>query len=301
MRAEDLFYFLRKIPQYPEILRRSRAGFNRHRNSGLNRKVSEALLSWGRNTQGFNLEETGLLVESLLPWRTGPFTINDLKIDSEWRSEIKWEQIRPHLPPLKNAKILDVGAGNGYFSFKLLEKDPHSILAVDPVDRCWLQFKVLQGALNEPRVSFLPLGIGELDLFDSTFDFALCMGVIYHQREPVEALKKLRQALRPGGSCLLESLSIPGDYLEPLIPTERYAKMRNAWVIPTVTVMANWLCHAGFRDVKIAGVYPITVEEQRRTKFAPYESLAEFLDPNDRSKTIEGYPAPQKGIVVGWR
>jgi tRNA (mo5U34)-methyltransferase len=28
------------------------------------------------------------------------------------------------------------------------------------------------------------------------------------------------------------------------------------------------------------------------------ESLAEFLDPNDRSKTVEGYPAPLRAVLT---
>ncbi len=34
------------------------------------------------------------------------------------------------------------------------------------------------------------------------------------------------------------------------------------------------------------------------TPWVPYESLADFLEPRDRSKTIEGYPAPHTALVV---
>jgi len=41
-----------------------------------------------------------------------------------------------------------------------------------------------------------------------------------------------------------------------------------------------------------------SLEEQRRTDWMISESLAEFLDPNDQSKTVEGYPAPIRAVIV---
>ncbi len=48
----------------------------------------------------------------------------------------------------------------------------------------------------------------------------------------------------------------------------------------------------------IADVCVTTTEEQRRTEWMVTESLADFLDPNDRSKTVEGYPAPQRAVLI---
>ena len=41
-----------------------------------------------------------------------------------------------------------------------------------------------------------------------------------------------------------------------------------------------------------------TLDEQRRTDWMRNESLADFLDPVDASKTIEGYPAPKRAIII---
>jgi tRNA (mo5U34)-methyltransferase len=41
-----------------------------------------------------------------------------------------------------------------------------------------------------------------------------------------------------------------------------------------------------------------TVEEQRGTEWMKYQSLSDFLDPNDHSKTIEGLPAPMRAVIV---
>ncbi|MEW8068099.1 MAG: DUF1698 domain-containing protein, partial [Candidatus Thiodiazotropha endolucinida] len=41
-----------------------------------------------------------------------------------------------------------------------------------------------------------------------------------------------------------------------------------------------------------------TIEEQRATEWMRFESLADYLDPADRSLTIEGYPAPRRAVFV---
>jgi len=238
------------------------------------------------------------LCKKLSPWRVGPYQLGSLTIDAEWRSHIKWDRISPLLGETSDKRIADIGASSGYFLFKLLQGDPELALGFDPIDRCWLQFSVLQHLINDPRLGFIPTGLATLEAFPGFFDIVLCMGVIYHQRDPFMACKRLYQSIRPGGRVILESLTInePGSHL--LVPKERYAKMRNAWIIPTPEALEALLLRAGFTNTTIHRFGPITTSEQRRTEWAPYESLADFLDPTDSSRTIEGYPAPHSAAVV---
>ncbi|MBT6421394.1 MAG: DUF1698 domain-containing protein, partial [Porticoccaceae bacterium] len=48
----------------------------------------------------------------LHPWRKGPYELFGLPIDTEWRSDWKWDRVLPHLQALNNRLILDVGCGN---------------------------------------------------------------------------------------------------------------------------------------------------------------------------------------------
>ena len=41
-----------------------------------------------------------------------------------------------------------------------------------------------------------------------------------------------------------------------------------------------------------------STNEQRQTEWMTYHSLADFLDPNDRTKTVEGYPAPMRATII---
>lgn len=241
------------------------------------------------------------LCQKLTPWRVGPYQLSSLTIDSEWRSPIKWERIAPLLGETSGKRIADIGASNGYFLFKLLKGDPELALGFDPIDRCWLQFSVLQHLIQERRLGFVPTGLATLEAFPNFFDLVLCMGVIYHQRDPFMACKRLYQSMRPGGRVILESLTINEAGSHLLVPKERYAKMRNAWIIPTAEALESLLLRAGFTDTTIHRFGPVTTSEQRRTEWAPYESLADFLDPADPTRTIEGYPAPHSAAVVATR
>jgi tRNA (mo5U34)-methyltransferase len=248
--------------------------------------------------QSADIAHLNTLCKTLTPWRVGPYQLGSLTIDSEWRSQIKWDRIARLLGDISDRRVADVGTSNGYFLFKLLQGNPALALGFDPVDRCWLQFSILQHLIQDPRLGFVPTGLAALDAFPNFFDLVLCMGVIYHQRDPFMACKRLYQSVRPGGRVLLESLTIdePGPHL--LVPKERYAKMRNAWIIPTAEALESLLLRAGFKDTTTLRFGPITTFEQRRTEWAPYESLADFLDPADSSRTVEGYPAPHSAAVV---
>jgi tRNA (mo5U34)-methyltransferase len=239
------------------------------------------------------------ICRSLISWRTGPYQLGEFALDTEWRSHMKWRRVSPMIPQRSGMRIADVGCSNGYFLYKLSTLHPEIAIGFDPVERCWLQFALLQSILRVPNLAFLPMGILGLDAFPDFFDFILCMGVIYHQRDQALAVRKLYDATRPGGHVLLESLVVPGDEPLTITPPDRYAKMRNAWTMPSAASLKTLFLNAGFQDVRVKSFGPLTTFEQRRTELAPFESLSDFLDPNDPSRTVEGHPAPHTAAVIG--
>jgi tRNA (mo5U34)-methyltransferase len=74
--------------------------------------------------------------------------------------------------------------------------------------------------------------------------------------------------------------------------------MRNVYFIPDLSVMTSWLSRAGFKEIQCLDITPTTVAEQRRTGWIQTESLSDFLDPDDLSKTVEGYPAPVRAVFI---
>ena len=100
---------------------------------------------------------------------------------------------------------------------------------------------------------------------------------------------------------ILETLVIDEKEGEVLIPEGRYAQMRNVWAIPSVNTLAQWMEQAGYRDVRCVDVNQTSTQEQRRTPWMTFQSLADYLDPADPNKTIEGYPAPRRAIMLASR
>jgi tRNA (mo5U34)-methyltransferase len=250
-------------------------------------------------TEAVNDEELKELCRSLISWRVGPYQLGSLSLDTEWRSFMKWNRVSPLIPQRAGMRIADIGCSNGYFVYKLSTLQPEIAVGFDPVERCWLQHALLQSILRVPKIAFVPMGLLALDAFPNFFDLTLCMGVIYHQRDQGLAVRRLYEATRPGGHALLESLVVDRD--EPLVitPPDRYAKMRNAWTIPSPPLLERLFRDAGFTDVQVHRFGPLTPDEQRRTELAPFESLADFLDPSDHSRTVEGHPAPHTAAVIG--
>lgn len=256
------------------------------------------------NDSIFNTNDSKMIEEialGLSHWRKGPFQLGELFIDSEWRSNIKWERIRPSLGDLKHKTILDIGCNNGYFMFEMLKQNPKTVLGIDPVPYCEAQFNFLQHFCQAPNLFFEMLGIQEVQHFDQLFDGILNMGIIYHHANPIEQLKHCRKALKKDGFLLLESITIPGEKSMALFPEDRYARMRNVWFIPTANCMKNWLHKAKFKHVEIVFDELLTNEEQRVTSWSGGASLDDFLDPQEPSKTIEGHPAPRRAAIIAYK
>jgi tRNA (mo5U34)-methyltransferase len=239
------------------------------------------------------------LLMQLHPWRKGPYEICGLFIDTEWRSDWKWERLRPHIQPLQGRLVLDVGCGNGYHGWRMLGEGARQVIGIDPTQLFVLQFEAMRHFLDrQAPLQVLPLAVQDLPANLQGFDTVFSMGVLYHRRSPFAHLAELKGALRKGGELVLETLVIEGGLGEVLVPEGRYAKMRNVWFIPSAETLNSWLRRAGFRRIRLIDSSQTSVEEQRSTAWMRFESLADYLDPQDRNRTVEGYPAPRRAIFV---
>lgn len=234
----------------------------------------------------------------LMPWRKGPFNLFGQQIDSEWQSFYKWNRITPFLPDLNGKNVLDIGCNNGYYLFRLLAKNPKLLLGIDPLLIYFYQFYAIDRYIHAKNLNFLPLGMEHLAMFKEFFDVVFCMGILYHRASPIESLKTIKNTLMPNGHLILETITYPGEDSLAFSPEERYGKMPNIYFIPTVTCLVNWLKRVGFKKNQIISTTITTHEEQRKTEWMTFESLADYLNVSDSSKTIEGYPAPRRTIII---
>lgn len=242
--------------------------------------------------RSFSKEELIQKLQTFHPWRKGPYNFFGINIDTEWRSDWKWERISPHIKPLKGCRVLDVGCGNGYHGWRMRGSGAEFVLGIEPFTLSVMQFFVMQKYIADPNHHVIPIGIEELPSNLECFDTVFSMGVLYHRRSPIDHLFELKGALCKGGELVLETLVVEGDQNSVFMPRGRYAKMRNVWFLPSIDAMKLWLHRCGFKDVKCINVTETNREEQRSTEWMRFESLADFLDKNNRKKTIEGAPAP---------
>lgn len=238
------------------------------------------------------------LLRQLHPWRKGPFSLHGVEIDSEWRSDWKWDRLSDHIAPLSGRTVLDVGCGNGYYCWRMAGGGAHLVLGIDPTILYVMQYLATAHFLRVPEVSVLPLALEDLPVTMTGFDTVFSMGVLYHRRSPMDHLQDLRRLLRPGGELVLETLVLdrPGDQV--LVPQGRYARMRNVWFIPTPSALVTLLGRCGYCDARLIDVTPTTVGEQRSTDWMRFQSLGDFLDPDDSTRTLEGLPAPRRGVFI---
>lgn len=237
-------------------------------------------------------------LRALHPWRKGPFELCGIPIDAEWRSDLKWARFADAMAPLQGRLVLDVGCGNGYYALRMLGAGAARVIGIDPTLRYVFQFAVLRHFLDDPPVHVLPLAMDELPPTPRAFDTVFSMGVLYHRRAALDHLIALRDCLRPGGELVLETLVVEGDEQTVLLPPGRYAQMRNVWFLPSVAALEGWLRRCGYEHIRTVDVSATTVAEQRRTDWMQFQSLADFLDPHDSSRTVEGLPAPRRATVL---
>ena len=231
-------------------------------------------------------------MRTFMPWRKGPFSIFDIEIDAEWQSQRKWNRIVPFLPDLKGRIIGDIGCNNGYYMFRMAEQQPALALGFEPYLQHYFTFRILNSFAGCPNLRMEPLGVEVINLFARSFDIIFLMGIIYHRSAPIDMLRDLKKALKPGGTIIVESQAIPGPEPVALFPAGRYAKVPGTYFVPTASCLANWLTRAGFRDVELFFQHEMNSSEQRRTEWMVFESYADFIDSADPSRTVEGYPAP---------
>lgn len=247
------------------------------------------------------LDSIKTTLQDLRPWRKGPFEICGIPIDSEWRSEMKWQRLAGEISPLNGRLVLDVGCGNGYYAMRMRGCGARLVIGLEPTLQYVIQFAAISHFIAPQPVHVLPLRLEESIAGIGEFDTTFSMGVLYHQRSPIDHLRHLHATLRKGGELVLETLVLPGNDARARTPRDRYARMRNVWLLPTIAELTTWLERSGFTGNRLVDVSVTTVEEQRATAWMTFESLEHALDAEDPSLTVEGWPAPRRAIVISKR
>ncbi|TQR61417.1 tRNA 5-methoxyuridine(34)/uridine 5-oxyacetic acid(34) synthase CmoB [Campylobacter troglodytis] len=266
----------------------------------LEKRVKKGILSLDESVNlscelEFN-EEIKQIALDLKPWRKGPFRINELFIDSEWQSFVKFNLLKPYLNEIQGKVVADVGCNNGYYMFKMLEFSPKKLVGFDPSMRCFLQFKLIN-ALAKTAIKYELLGVEALPNYKHKFDLIFCLGVLYHRSDPLKMLKELKAGLNKKGVVFLDTVFIEDEREIALVPKKTYSKISNIYFVPSILALKNWCERAGFSHFEVLATKTTDSFEQRKTEWSDGFSLSDFLDPLNSNLTCEGYPAPQRVYV----
>jgi len=235
------------------------------------------------------------VAKRLKPWRKGPFRVSNTFIDSEWKSYIKYNLLKPYFN-IENKIVADIGCNNGYYLFRMLEEKPKRLVGFDPSAIIYSQFQFINHFAKTDIIYEL-LGVEHIEYYEHRFDTIFCLGVLYHRADPIGMLKSIFKGLNNGGELILDTFMIDGDDEIVLTPKGRYSKIPNIYFIPTVNALKNWCYRAGFSEIEILDIKKTDLNEQRKTEWIDHQSLEDFLDPNDNNLTIEGYPAPKRVYI----
>lgn len=307
----DLYALPAELPGWPLHLIKERfnpsyhGDFERWRNAAeslpktnTEHRVYDDTVSAGMACDQETLGAMEVSLKQLHPWRKGPFRFGDLHINTEWRSDWKWQRMRQALGDLSGQRVLDIGCGNGYFGWRALQAGAREVIGIDPSILFCIQHYAIQKFFNDKRNWVLPIKVEELPT-SVQFDLTLSMGVLYHRRDPLRHVQQLFDLTAIGGRAVLETLVVTDA--ESLYPAGRYARMSNVWCVPSNDQVVQWMQQVGFDQVQVLDVTTTTVDEQRSTEWMHFGSLSGCLDDQDPSRTIEGHPAPVRAIFMGLR
>ncbi len=246
------------------------------------------------------------ILSQLCPWRKGPFSILGTFIDAEWRSDKKWDRLNLLYDNYKlcfGKKILDVGCNNCYYSFRMLAEGATMVLGIDPIPKYSFYNYLYSIIVPQLPLFFEMCGVENVAWFRNYFDVVFCMGILYHQRNPLYALEMVKQSLCKGGMVVIETLCIDSVEDICLFPKKEYQKSRGYWFIPSPSVLYSWLRRSGFDIVAHDTPVETNISEQRKTEWIDSQSLESFIITKKHGreyiqKTIEGYPPPYRTIVL---
>ena len=99
-----------------------------------------------------------------------------------------------------HGRVIEIGAGIGTFSERILESGVDDLLLVEPDDACAEVLRERFGSNEKVTVTTESVpGSSEVEARAGTTDFVLCQNVLEHIEDHEAAVVAMTEALRPGG------------------------------------------------------------------------------------------------------
>lgn len=159
------------------------------------------------------------------------------------------------LPPLpERGRFLDLGAGAGHIGLALAQQLPgwRGVLC-DQAETAEVAQENIRAAGLSDRVEALGCDVN-CDSIGSGYDLIWCSSVLHFLSAPQAAVRKLFEALNPGGMLLLAHAELADDAELAARVLPFYAPMiLRGHYLPASGELAQWMADAGFRDIRALG------------------------------------------------
>jgi len=104
--------------------------------------------------------------------------------------------------PMLGSRVLEIGAGIGNLTSLLVPRDRYLASDINPAYLAYLE----NLSVGKPYLEVALLDLEKDSGFETVtgqFDTVICLNVLEHVEDPVAALQRMREALRPGGRLVL--------------------------------------------------------------------------------------------------
>jgi len=155
----------------------------------------------------------------------------------------RWRALQPFLP--STGRVLDVGCAAGFFLDVALV-DGWEAVGLEPSPA---MAERARRRLGSERV--LPFTLGEDPLEAQSFDLVTFWDVLEHLPEPLAALDRARELLRPGGRVVIETQDVRSAFARLLGRRWQHYKHREHLMHFNARTLERALEHAGLRLVRI--------------------------------------------------
>lgn len=169
---------------------------------------------------------------------------------------------------LKGKRVIDIGAWDGFFSFEC-ERRGADVLAVDSPTYSWNPegitienkfypnagkkgFNFAHKILNS-KVRTLDIELPELKHSTQKYNLVLCLGILYHMKDPLGMIQIVYDLCENGGLCILETHADLFNIERPVLafyPNDECNKDFGTWFGPNPACIEAMLKVVGFKDIE---------------------------------------------------